>query len=284
MRVREFLRLLRKDIPMKILALVIAVALWFAAQGAQGPFGRGEEISAIVDVPLQVQGLGQNLAVLEAPRVVKVHVRGGGDNLLTSMRSSMAYVNLRGKGAGRYAVPVAVSVPEGVQVLDVRPDVIQVQLEPIVKKQMKVIGAVAVPPELDLGTGGEVKVSLSPESVTVEGRQTLVQEVARVIAVIDPGPILSRSKEPQGQAPPEGSDLGVSVVIAVDQHGGYVSDVSIFPDTVSYTIERVSSGPAETKGIGPEGVGTEGAGGKGGGSEGAGSEGSSEAEAPQAGL
>lgn len=259
---------------MKILAFAIAVALWFVAQGAQAPFGPAEQMSAIVDVPLQIQGLGSGLALLEVPRTVKVHVRGGGDHLLTSVRSSMAYVNLRGKGAGRYAVPVAVSVPEGVQVLDVRPDVIQVQVEPIVKKQMKVIGTIAVPPELDLGAGGEIKVSLSPGSVTVEGRQTLVQEVARVIAVIDPGPVLSRMSQPEGQAQPGGSDPGVSVVIAVDQHGEYVSDVNIFPDTVSYTIERVLPGPGEEKTTGLEGAGTEGAGGAG----------SSGAEAPEAGL
>lgn len=277
MRVREFLRLLRKDIPLKALALAIAVGLWFAAQGAQGSFG-AEPMSAIVDVPLQVQGLGQDLAILETPRVVKVHVRGAGDNLLASMRSSMAYVSLRGKGAGRYSVPVAVSVPEGVQVLDVRPDVIQVQLEPIVKRQMKVIGTVAVPPESGLGAGGEVKVSLSPESVTVEGRQTLVQEVARVIAVINPGPALSKVEEPQGQAAPEGPDLGVSVVIAVDQHGEYVPGVSIFPDTVSYTVERVLPGFEETRKDRLEDARTGGAGG-----EGSGGKGPSGAEAPEAG-
>jgi len=103
---------LRRNIGYKLLALAIAIIIWFYANEGQNPRASVE----LRRLPLVVREIEPDCVVAAAPKTVNVRLEGARAyiNSVTDRPDTItAYVDLAGRTAGRYTVPVIVTPPAG---------------------------------------------------------------------------------------------------------------------------------------------------------------------------
>ncbi|MBX6377004.1 MAG: hypothetical protein IRY95_00470 [Clostridia bacterium] len=214
-------RLLEKDAVVRVLAVVLAVLLWYQV--------RGEPPSAqklVHDVPVHVRNVPPDLvAVSVNPQVVTVVVRGDSRILNGLSRDDFeAWVDMRGAKVGRLAYAVdSVLVPKGVTLVDYSPAEVTAVVERRVEREEVVSvsltgqvaeGSVAGPPKAE------------PDRVIVSGPESLMQRVVRVQAYVNV----------QGASQPVDSEVQVA---AVDREGRPVEGVQVLPPRVVVRVPVV---------------------------------------------
>ncbi len=159
---------------LKLLALVIAVVLWVQVHG-QG------EGSLSMDVPLQVQGLPDNMVIVnDLPDRVRITVSGL-QTRLAALNPSDIHVpldasDLKEPGVVERALEVSsIRLPPGLVVEKVQPDRVQLQVDRVVKR------VVPVRPKLELDAGWKaVNVSVTPPSATLTGPEVWLDALTDV--------------------------------------------------------------------------------------------------------
>jgi len=149
---------------LKLLALLLAVSLWFAV-------GTEERTETTLNVALELANVPPNLAVAsEVPAAVQVRVNGPGSLVRKLTQSRLAHtLDLAGYKAGRHNFalgPKSFSLPQGVMVTRIQPNSLKVTLVPTITR------VVQVQPRLEgkLPEGLEVKtVQVRPPLITVTG-------------------------------------------------------------------------------------------------------------------
>ena len=183
---------------------------------------------------------------------------------------------------GTYEVPVEVtSINSDIQILEVTPDIVTVQLDPLITKIVPVeIERGEVPDGLEVGTE-----TATPSTVTVSGPKTIVDQVvaARADVVIQPSGIdidedvalipvdaVGDARSPADVAPttarisirvfsePETRTLPVSPVVTGTPAAGYeIDEISVQPSTVLVegdadplaALARVDTDPISVSGL-----------------------------------
>jgi YbbR domain-containing protein len=163
---------------MRMLALVIAVALWFVA--ASDTNTRTTSTLEERVVPATVKQEGVSISLVPVTRLGDVEVRlrvPGGTNIPDRLD---AYVDLTGRRAGEHRVPVHVNVPPRFSLISISPDTVTVRLERSTMRTLPVeLAVVGLPPGVTLITG-----TPDPPTTVISGAETRVNRVARVLATV----------------------------------------------------------------------------------------------------
>lgn len=172
-------RLLENDLAVKILSLFLAMVLWFQVEKEIPQSQR-----TIPGVPVQVRQLPAGLEATELnPATVAVVVRGRGRQFNDLSREDMvALVDLSGVGPGRVSYAIdKVTVPKGVTLQNFTPDHVTVDVAQVIEKEVNVSIRLEGEPSTGYLVGPP---EVTPRQVLVVGRETEVERVARVEAII----------------------------------------------------------------------------------------------------
>ncbi len=162
-----------KNWDLKLFSLVFAIILWvFATTGKKGEIG--------IIVPVELKGVSENLVVIDfRPHSVDVRLSGP-KNLLKAVldRGPRISVNLGAftkGGVYKYRLTgLEMDLPRGVVIKSISPRYIEIHLDRVVKKRVKVKPVI-------VGSVGKyyklVSISLSPATVELEGPSTLVKGI-----------------------------------------------------------------------------------------------------------
>lgn len=224
---------------LKLLSLLMAVVLWVYVSNDQNPTKEQEFKS----IPVEVRGVGSNLAVADMPGNVSVQVQAN-QNVLAEFdpRSIQAYIDLTSAKAGKIAVPVQVKVPPGVKVVSLRPQQVTVKLEPLGEKQ------VPLKPHYlnDLRLGYKVfDLKTRPDEVILRGPKSVLDRVEYASVDID---LKNRDRS-------FGATLPVTVT---DNAGNFLEEglVSKNPPAAEVLVTVVQEAPTKTVPVYPQITGT----------------------------
>ncbi len=212
-------KLLQNEIFVRVFSVILAILIWFQAQGA----GTGTTSRSIAGVPVQTIGLPDNMVVTDVtPPTVQVNVSGSAQ-LINDLDTSKvgASVNLSAAQPGRHTYFAQVQVPPGVQLVSYKPQDITVVAEPVIEREKPVIADTVDTPAMGFGVVGPVQVE--PNVVVVQGPSSAVDQVVNTVAKVS---VLEARSNVVVQAQPQ----------AVDVNGRAVPEVSVLPRQVQATV------------------------------------------------
>jgi len=161
---------------LKALALIIAVGLWHAGH---------RDIERAVEVPVEFRNIPTDLMVMDN-RVDYVVLRLAGPRTLVSTIDSddlKLLLDLNGAKSGSANYPLGSSsfnIPRGVTVSRITPPVIQLRLEPVIKRTLPVTVRFSGKPSFGYKIS---ETAVRPENVVVQGPADEVQRLASVETV-----------------------------------------------------------------------------------------------------
>jgi len=170
---RLFVSLLQKK-ALHLWAFLIAVVLWFQVHG-QG------EGSLTLEVPLQLQGLPQNMVIVnDLPDSVHVTVNGL-QARLKGVGSQDIYVPFDASGitlpgvVERVVKTADVRLPSGLEIARIQPDRIELQVDRIVTRSIPVL------PRMELPEGWHAEaVTVEPAVVELSGPEVWLESLKEV--------------------------------------------------------------------------------------------------------
>jgi YbbR domain-containing protein len=158
---------------LKVMAVLLATALWFTVAGES-------EVERSMRVPLEFRNRPTSLEIVgDAPTTVDVRVVGS-SALLGRLEAGevIAVLDLTGSDAGSRLFPMRpdnVRVPYGVEVLQVNPATIPLELEQSLKRSLPIVPAVDGDPAPGFVTG---RVTVEPATIEVIGAESHVKNLA----------------------------------------------------------------------------------------------------------
>ncbi len=206
---------------LRILALFLAIVLWFLA--TDRPQTRLGLEQRTINVETEVVGVGDDLVVTHTPQDVSLTLEGSRLMLSFQAADIRAYVDATGLAAGRHRLPVKVDVPSSLNARFISPAEVDFVLEERATKRVPVRAAVVGVPD-----GSVVRiVDVEPDEMAVYGVGSAVARTAFVLAQVNPA-------APEREAR----------VVPVDEDGVTIAGVATEYDWVDVTfrIERQPSG------------------------------------------
>lgn len=211
--------ILKRNLAAKIIALIVAIILWFFVMNEQNP-----AIDSSFTIPLEVTHLPEGYTVERGVDNVKLKVRGPRSLFaMATERDFKAYVDLNGITEGKHSVKVQTVLPQGFDLVTVSPETVIFDIDKIIKSEFKIDLAFSGSPSTGVTIG-----SASPEvkTVKVEGPSQAVNAISRVV-----GYVSLASKD---------SDFSASVpLVAVNSEGKEINDIRLTPDTVKVDVSIV---------------------------------------------
>ena len=186
---------------LKLLAVAIAVVLWFQVHG-QGA------ASLSMDVPLQVQGLRSDMVIVnDLPDHVRLTISGLQAQLddlkAADIRVPLDASDLKEPGVVTRAIKIsAIRLPAGLTVEKVQPDRFQLQVDRVVRREIK------VRPRLELPQGWKaVNIKVDPPRAALTGPEVWLDALSEVKTTavrpeLKPGPFTLKVgvESPTGKA------------------------------------------------------------------------------------
>ncbi|MGI6091743.1 MAG: hypothetical protein GX348_07245 [Veillonellaceae bacterium] len=206
----------KKNLTAKIIAVVFATILWLFVMNEQNP-----PLEVTYQAPLEVRNLASNMVISETPDYVRVRVRGPRSVVAgISTQDIKAYIDVRGVSEGINTVKVNMSTPSNIDIVEIMPDKISIQLDAVISRPVQVeIRPIGTPP-----TGLTVaKSSANVSSVRVEGPRTQLETVDKVIALVD---VNNKSADFTAEVP----------LIAVNPQGKELKGVTLTPQKAAVTL------------------------------------------------
>ncbi|MEA4882696.1 MAG: hypothetical protein VB144_03360 [Clostridia bacterium] len=206
-----------KDLPTKLLALALALAIWMVAMGEKQRSAAVQKFDISIQATVVARNVPEGLIVTSPPSVVALRLRGPKELESATAESAGAVINLAGKEAGQHVIAVEPEIPNGVELVRASDSRVTVTLERRVSVAFPVEAAVLCGEAgLPAAAGAEQSAAVSavPAEVTVEGPESTIGRVARAVAVVKP---------------PE----TVATVILLDSHGQALSGLAAYPATVT---------------------------------------------------
>jgi YbbR domain-containing protein len=173
-------RLITHNLGAKVLALVVAILVWFNASGQ-------EEVVSVRTASLVVDGVSDSLALSSSvPASADVRIAATRRQMVAiGFKRLVVEVDLTGFGPGRQRVPLTGNDVRGIGGLDpgrvqvIAPSVLDVDLEPVASRRLQVSLSTtgALPANLMLLEGGVV---IEPAWITVRGPSSRVDRIQHV--------------------------------------------------------------------------------------------------------
>lgn len=217
-------RLLEKDITLKLLAVFLALVLWFQVQVEEG---NPDRVMTFQGLKVGLRNVGSEMTVTSMDPVdVTITVRGESRVVDQLTRESFeATINLEGVNAGPADFFVGITVPRGVELMKVSPETVSAVVEPVQERQVPLEVRVRGTPATDFEVAGT---EAEPTRVTVRGAASLVERVTGGSAPIS---VAGAATDQMHQVR----------VVPVDREGDPVEGVTFSPDSarVVATIRRI---------------------------------------------
>lgn len=220
-------RRLRHNIWPKLLALAVALVLWFVTTA-----DRRANVEQGFDVPITVRdttGGNERRAISNLnPDTLRVTLSGRPERLRELRGTNIeAVVDVTGLPEGGFNRPVLVTVPSDTALVRKTPERVQGFVDAQLSRTLPITVAVATPPENSLP-----RYSVNPAEATVSGPSRVISGVSRLIV------------SPVSLAAGEESEVRL---LALSAAGVPVDNVEISP--VSVTLHRLDSGDVPVKAL-----------------------------------
>lgn len=210
------INMVQKNLPAKIISLVVAIALWFFVMTEQNPV-----IEGTFTVPVQVVNAPTGYSISRSVDNVRIKVRGQRSLFATATEADFkAYVDLHGIDEGKQAVKVQYALPQGFEFVEISPETVTVMVDRNIQKQFKAEMVLSGNPAAGLKVAN---VSSAVQQVTVEGPRSAVNTVSRVVGYIG---LAGNTADFNGTVP----------LVALNEDGKEVADVKIIPPTVEVSV------------------------------------------------
>ena len=207
----------RRNLPAKIVALGVAVVLWVVVMSDQNP-----AIEGSFTVPVAVVNSPEGYKVTKSEDTVKIKVRGARSLFVSATADDFrAYVDLGGAEAGKQSYKVQTALPQGFELVEVQPETVEFNLDKIIQKQVR--ADVIVTGNSAPGTT-VAKVTQASSIVTIEGPQSAVESVTRVVGYVG---LSGNSTDFDLQVP----------LTALNADGRQVHDVKVVPSVTEVTVQ-----------------------------------------------
>ncbi|MCL6563691.1 MAG: hypothetical protein K6U87_11845 [Firmicutes bacterium] len=226
-------RLFENDTLLKILAVLVAIALWVQVSStnvrdANRPFGP----IALEWTPPPVKNL--SVTALQ-PNSVEVQIKGPPQVVANATAHEIAaWVDLSHvRQPGTYSLPVVASVPSGTSLVSITPNQVMVTVDQIESRtfpvELQVTGV--VPSQYEV-----TSITLSTKSAVVTGPLGALNQVQRVTAVI---PVTGHTSSFEEQA----------FLQPLNQKGATVSHVEVNPPMITADVKIIPKPPEATVGV-----------------------------------
>lgn len=163
-----------KNITLKLVALSLAIIIWFLVVGEQKSEVR-------LTVPIELRNLPTHLEITESISQVEVTLRGFSSFVKRLTSSDIdVYIDLSNvvQGANSFVLsPEEIVVPVGATVIQVSPSNIEISLDATVRKTVTVEPVVRGKPADGYVLG---EVTVEPETIKLAGAQTLLKPLTKV--------------------------------------------------------------------------------------------------------
>jgi YbbR domain-containing protein len=225
---RPLLRRLWANFGTFLFAFALAFAVWISAVVAADP---NEERDYPAPLPLEVRGLDSSLLLIgNVPTEVNARIGAPSslwEQLSSNPQSLQAYIDLTDLTEGEHVLPVRIeSSLRPIRVVRVSPEEVSIALEPRAVKELPVTARVEGQPALGFQVD---KLTFDPETATVVGPASLVEQVAGLQAVLD----VTDARE----------SIATSIDIqAVDAAGAVLSGLTIQPAQALVTLAILQAG------------------------------------------
>lgn len=214
--------MIRGNLPTKLLALGLAVFLWFFVRLSQET---PETFRVLQNVPVQMKGKpasGFDVKLHYEDESVDLELRGPAERINSLQRNDVSvFVDVQGITDQKISVKPTVVLPAGVRL--VREPTVTIQSYPLLQKTFPVSVAFITNPPPGTIVG---EYSLDPPSVVVEGNQVALSQVKYVNVRLDPMERFASTRE--------------LVPRTVDASGERVPDVKVLTPTIHISMASVT--------------------------------------------
>ena len=209
--------LIQRNLPAKIIALVVAVVLWLFVMNEQNP-----QIEGSFTVAVDLRNVPEGYKVTQTEKSVKLKVRGARSFFVSAEPEGFkAYADLDGLDSGEHEVKVKAVLPQGFELVDAQPETVSVTLDKIVRRAVRIDLIVTGSASAGYTVG---KISQSANTTVIEGPESRVAEVDRVIGYVG----LSGNRD----------DFTLQVPLTpINSDGKAVDDVELLARTVEVSVQ-----------------------------------------------
>ena len=209
--------LVQRNLPAKIIALVVAVVLWLFVMNEQNP-----QIEGSFTVAVDLRNVPEGYKVTQTEKSVKLKVRGARSFFVSAEPEGFkAYADLDGLDSGEHEVKVKAVLPQGFELVDAQPETVSVTLDKIVRRSVRIDLIVTGSASAGYTVG---KISQSANTTVIEGPESRVAEVDRVIGYVG----LSGNRD----------DFTLQVPLTpINSDGKAVDDVELLARTVEVSVQ-----------------------------------------------
>jgi len=166
-----------ENLSLRLLALGLAVVLWFVAVGDE----RFAPMERQVVVPVEVQNVPEGLALVEELGEATVTLRGLNPMLGRAERSIEAVVDASLMDAGTTTARISVETPLGISAVSTVPSRVPVTLEPWEEQEFPVaVALVGVPEGYQPG-----RYATTPSQAVVRAPSSVMARVSRVAVYVE---------------------------------------------------------------------------------------------------
>lgn len=201
----------------KIIALIVAAGIWVYVMNNVNP-----TIEKTYSLAVRTANVPEGYKISLSDEYVSLKVKGPRSAYVNLNTDELkAIVNLESIKDGENEVRIQTMLPQGFELVDCTPDVITVRADRVVTKQVRVDLIVTGVAANGYTVG---KIEPSQESVSVQGPESLLAQVSRVIGYVG---LVGNDK-----------DFSLDIPLsAVDNDGRAVANVTVIPQSIKADVQ-----------------------------------------------
>lgn len=218
---KQIINLFRRNFLKKLIALIAALFMWIFVMAEQDP-----SIEGSYTVPLAMSNAPYELVAICDDKTIQVEALAPRSNFVKyDANAFRAYVNLEGLEEGEHQISPKVIMPQGFELLETKPFIVKVKLDPLIEQQTPIIlvttGAVAQDVIIN-------DIRKSMDVVTIVGPKSFVEQVNKVYGTLN---LSGNTSSFEMQIP----------MNAVDANNNVVQRVRVVPSVITVSVDVDSS-------------------------------------------
>lgn len=175
MQFKNLFKKILKDLPLKIIAIVLAIILWYYVSGIKNS-------ERIIDIPLEIVNLPENVMIVSPlPNKVTVKLRGPRNLLYRVSSEKQKYkIDVKGLQIGTNMLNFSgdeLDLPQGVQIVWISPGSLTITMSETVRKKLVVVPRI-------VGTPGKgykvVNYTVTPAQIEIIGTKESLNGIEKV--------------------------------------------------------------------------------------------------------
>ena len=216
--IARFRNLVQHNLAAKIVAVLVAVILWGYVMNDQNP-----SIEGSFNAQVKLINVPDGYKVTQSTETIKITVKGPRSLFAANGdKNFQAHVDMQAAKSGKGSYKVKVDMPQGFELVEVQPDTVDVELDPIVRRKVRADISVNGSPASGVTVA---KVSQASAEVMIEGPSKAVSEVERVIGYV-------------GLTNKNDVDFALQVPLtAINNDGREVQGIKIQPATMYVAVQ-----------------------------------------------